>query len=816
MIRVYQRSFGGGEVTPEFWGRIDDVKYQTGLTTCRNFLVKPQGPIENRPGTVFVREVKNSAKATRLISFTYSTTQTMVIELGHEYMRFHTSAATLLYSTPAAWLTATAYVIGDIRSNGGTNYYCLAAHTSGTFATDLAASRWYAMPTNPNIYEIPTPYQEADLFDIHYVQSADVLTLVHTGYAPRELRRYGATNWQLSTISFASSLSAPTGVSATASGGTGTTYYYVVTAVGSLATDESVQSSAASVSGNLLASAAYNTITWSSVSGAQRYYVYKLSGGLYGYIGQADSSLSFRDDNIAADMSRTPPIAQTVFNSSTNYPGAVSYFEQRRIFAGTITQPQNVWMTMSGTESNMNYSLPIRDDDSIQFRIAAREANTVRHVVPLTNLLLLTSGAEWKVDGSPLTPSSVSVIPQSYIGVSMVAPVIIANNIIYAAARGGHVREMAYAFSANGYISGDLSLRAPHLFDGYEIEDMAYGKAPYPIVWCISSTGRLLGFTYLPEQQIGSWHRHDTDGSFESVAVVAEGSVDVPYFIVKRTINGSTKRYVECLADRAFADPEDAFFVDSGATYSGLVAQTLTIGTGYGTAGSTGVTFTAGAAAFNSGMVGEYIRYRYEETDDRGLGTGTYINALAKITGYTSTTIVTATIITAFPSNSLAASAWSVTADTISGLSHLEGETVSILGDGAVMPQAVVTSGSITLSRSVSKAQIGLPIISDMETLPIAFEAPDFGSGRVKNVNQVWVRVYRSGGIFVGPDFDNLVEAKQRTTEPWGSPPDLKTEAIRIVLNSSWGSTGQVCLRQSDPLPLTVVAMTIEAAIGGG
>lgn len=726
MTRTLQRSFGGGEVTPEFWGRIDDAKYQTGLATCRNFICKPQGPAENRAGTQFVREVKDSSKKTRLISFTYSTSQTMVIELGAGYFRFHTLGATLLYPAPAAWVTATAYAIGDLRASGGTNYYCTTAHSSGTFATDLAAGKWYALPASL-VYEIPNPYAAADLFDIHYVQSADVLTLVHPTYAPRELRRQGATQWVLSTVSFTSALTAPAGVSAAATGGTGTTYKYVVTAVGDLGADESAPSTYDDCNGNLFATGAYNTITWSAATGASRYYVYKFSGGSYGYIGQTDA-LAFTDDNIAADTSRTPPVATNPFNAANDYPGAVSYFEQRRSFAGTNNKPQNIWMTKSGTESNLNYSLPTRDDDAIQFRVAAREANTIRHIVPLVDMLLLTSSAEWRVtsvNSDAITPSTISVKPQSYNGANNVQPVIISNNIIYCAARGGHMREMAYAYQANGYVTGDLSLRAPHLFDGYNITDMAYAKAPYPIVWGVSDSGKLLGLTYIPEQQIGAWHQHDTDGNFESCAVVAEGQEDVLYLVVKRTVGGNTKRYVEFLHTRVFATQADAFFVDSGLTYSGAAT------------------------------------------------------------------------------------------DTITGLSHLEGETVSILGDGAVMPQAVVTSGAVTLPEEVIKAQIGLPITADLKTLPLAFEAEAAGQGRPKNVDRVWLRVYRSSGIFVGPDVDNLTEVKQRTTEAYGSPPALKTDEISIDIKPSWGANGQVVVRQADPLPLTVSSMSLETSIGG-
>lgn len=679
-VRTLQRSFSGGEVTPELYGRIDDAKYQAGAGKMRNFIALPQGPAVNRPGFAFVREVKDSTKRVRLIPFTYSTTQTMLIELGAGYFRFHTQGATLM--------------------NG-------------------------SVP-----YEIANPYAEADLFDIHYVQSADVLTLVHPNYAPRLLRRLGALNWQIVNETFGSIVSAPGAPSVSGSGFTAVkyTYTYVVTAVDGDLISESPASASSSVGSNLYETGCTNTISWGAVSGASRYNVYKLQGGLYGYIGQT-SGTSIIDDNIAPDLSKTPPIYETVFDSAGNYPGAVSYFEQRKCFAGTTNKPQNIWMTKSGTESSMSYSLPVRDDDRISFRVAAREANTIRHIVPLTQLLLLTSSAEWRVssvNSDAITPSTISVRPQSYVGASNVQPAIINNTLMYCAARGGHVRELAYNWQASGFITGDMSLRATHLFDTFDIADMTYAKAPQPIVWFVSTSGKLLGLTYVPEQQVGAWHQHDTDGVFETCTTVAEGGEDFLYVIVRRTINGVSKRYVERMATRLFATPADAFFVDCGATYDG------------------------------------------------------------------------------------------VPNDVISGLHWLEGKTVNILADGAVHPQRVVTGGSITLDIEASKIQIGLPIEADLQTLPLAMQVDGgFGQGRYKNVNKAWLRVYRSSGIFIGPNPENLVEAKQRTIELYGSPTALKSEEIQVMLTPTWADNGQVYIRQTDPLPLTIVSLTLEVALGG-
>ncbi|MBW7929806.1 MAG: hypothetical protein H3C57_00660 [Gammaproteobacteria bacterium] len=690
--RTLQRSFSGGEISPEMFGRNDDTKYQAGLARCRNFIVRPQGPVDNRPGFEFVSRTRwsdanpllaaDNPEPVRLIPFTYSTTQTMVIELGPGYFRFHSNGLTLL----------------DAGSP----------------------------------YEIFNSYAAADLFDIHYVQSADVLTLVHPGYPPSELRRLGATNWTFTPIDFTPQISAPTGLTATASGHTTAKYLYeyVVTAVSADGLQESVPSVIAGDTGNLYESGGIVTVSWTAVGGASSYNVYKMQGGLFGYVG-SPTAATFTDDNIAPDMGKTPPRYEGVFAGSGDYPGAVSYFEQRRVFAGTRNQPQNIWMTRSGTESNMSYSIPVRDDDRISFRVAAREANTIRHIVPLNDLMMMTSSAEWRVtsvNNDAVTPSSISVRPQSYIGASNVQPIIVNNTLLYGAARGGHVYELAYSWQASGFVTGDASIRAAHLFDDDTIVDMCYAKAPTPIAWFVTASGRLLGLTYVPEQQVGAWHWHDTDGWFESCTTVAEGDEDVLYCVVRRKVGGYMRRFIERMASRRFGAQQDAFFVDSGVRYSGAPTA------------------------------------------------------------------------------------------TVSGLNHLAGKTVSILADGAVMPQKEVpVGGTVNIGVEASVVQVGLPIEADMQTLPLAIQLQDgsAGQGRVKNVNQVWLRVLRSSGIFAGPDADNLVEAKQRTTENYGEPPALKSDEINIRLSPSWAASGQVFVRQSDPLPLTVVSLTAEVSLGG-
>jgi hypothetical protein len=328
---------------------------------------------------------------------------------------------------------------------------------------------------------------------------------------------------------------------------------------------------------NLDDSGAYNLIAWSASANAQRYYVYKLENGLYGYIGQT-TSLSFTDDNIAPDLSKTPPIQINPFAAVNNYPGTVSYFEQRRCFAATANDPAYFWATRSGTESNLSYSIPGRDDDSIRFRIAARQRSEIRHMVPLLDLVLFSENGEWRVQstvGGALTPD-VAIRPQSGVGSNHAIPVIVNNNVLFSAARGGHVYELGYNQEAGGYITGDLCLRAPHLFDGRSIAEMAPAKAPQQIIWCASSSGALLGLTYIPDQQVGAWHRHDTlNGTFESICTVPENGADVLYCVVVRQTANGTERFIERMEPRQSTDDASGFFVDAGLSYSGAPQTTF-------------------------------------------------------------------------------------------------------------------------------------------------------------------------------------------------------------------------------------------------
>lgn len=241
-----------------------------------------------------------------------------------------------------------------------------------------------------------------------------------------------------------------------------------------------------------------------------------------------------------------------------DYPSANTQYDQRRIFAGSYANPVKILMTNAGQQDLMMYHLPTMADDRIVIEAVTADADRIIHAVALDSLLLFTRSAELRVftqNSDALSPDSVAVRVQSYIGANQVQPVIANANVLYAASRGGHLRTLSYTYTAQGYSSDDLSLVASHLFDGKDIVDMTLSKAPTQIVWCVSSDGHLNAMTYYPEQNISAWSVLETDGAFESCCVVSEGVEDHLYVVVRRTINGATRRYIERL--EYVAVPED-------------------------------------------------------------------------------------------------------------------------------------------------------------------------------------------------------------------------------------------------------------------
>ena len=741
-MKTLLRSFAGGEITPELFGRFELTKYQTGLRRARNFITLPHGPAVRRPGTKYVLQAKDSTRRVRLIPFSFSADETLVLEFGHLYVRFHTNGQTVL-GNPVAVTSVVGNTVNTAaphsfppggQVNVGGAFFLVTPTGGSSFTTTGLRGEPAAPPpgstTASLVFVHTTPYTESDLFDLHYAQSNDVLTLVHPNHPARTFARTGPLTWVLTDISFAPGLATPGGVGVAPTIAVSTNLSpqgYAVTALAADGVTESLPSAVVTTSNNLTLAGNYNTISWSAVGGAARYNIYKRRGGVLAYMGQT-TGLSTIDDNITADSTKVPPENLYNFNNAAGeYPSAISYHEQRKWFGGTRNNPQTVYATRNGTENNLTSSLPSQADDGIRYRLAAQQQNQIRHLVPLSDLMALTASAEWRIfsDNEPsITPTSFTAKPMGYSGANNVQPIVTSGSILYVQAQGARLRELAY--NETSYRSVDMSIMAPHLFNGFQVVDLAYARAPEQLCWAVRDDGKMLGLTYVPEQQVYGWHQHDTDGFFESACTVAEGAEDALYVVVRRTIDGTQVRYIERLQSRLFGAQANAQFVDACLTYDGAPTT------------------------------------------------------------------------------------------TISGLHHLEGKTVQILADGAVHPQREVVNGQITLLHAASKVHIGLGYVSDFITLPLAMEGMQAaGQGTYKNVLRAHLRVTDTSLFKVGTTFEKLTPNRSRAvSDPYDSAPALKTGEYNVQIDGDWNTDASVCVRQDQPLPLTITALTLDVEFG--
>jgi len=843
MVKVIQPNLAGGEVSDAIAARVDIDKYKTSLYKCENFFPQVHGGLTNRPGLQFIAEAKGSG-TTRLIPFEYNTTQTYVLEFGDQYMRVFKDAGQVLDTSvsltitgasaadPVVITTSTSHGLSDGESvyitgvagmtqlNGRT--FNITSLTATTFSiqnsagADVDGSAYTAYTsggTADKVFELATPYVAADIFDLEYVQSADVMTITHPNYAPRDLTRTDHDAWTLSTITFAPSQAAPTGVSVTATGGS-TTFTYAVTAVNEETLEESLPATGSSSTSK---DAAWdNTVTWTAAAGAGTYNIYREENGIYGFVGRAEGT-SFNDDNIDPDGSDTPPKARNPFNAAGDYPSTVGYHQQRRIFANTDNDTQKFFMSQTGNISNMSFSSPQKDDDAITVTIASRQVNEIRHFVSLSDLVILTSGGEWLVEGidGVITPSGIQVKPQSYYGSTNLTPIVAGDIVIYMQP-GQTVRDLGYKYESDSYSGNDLSVLARHLFDYNSVSDWSFAQAPHNLIWCVRDDGICLSLTYSREQNVFGWSRHTTQGDFKSVAAIREGDDDFSYFLVQRTVNGSTMQYVERMQTRDFTDIQDSFFVDSGLTLDNPVDIS-----GFTNANPVVIT-TATAHGLTNGDTVDISGIKVSDSSTtRGWAYDTDLEG----SGYTVANVTSTTFELQNNGSNVDGTSFSVyhsggkvreAVTSISGLWHLEGQSVVALGNGYVERNLTVSNGGITLQNKASRVHIGLPYTSEMQTLRIDNgNVLDTIQGRNKKISRLSIRFEQSLGGWYGPDLDHMREIKYGLPAQYGQTPSWITGDKDLTMSPSWNKDGQIVVQQRDPLPMTLLALIPEVIPGG-
>lgn len=442
------------------------------------------------------------------------------------------------------------------------------------------------------LYRVGSPFNAVELPEVDTEQSNDVMYLAHIDHAPGKLTRRGHTNWAFADVAFGPTITVPTGVAAVAtspntdSANSGNSYFpqpasYVVTAVDDDSGQESRASASSSCTNDLTLKRNYNTVTWAAVAGAERYRVYKQENTAgYGWIGDT-TSLSFRDDNIAPDLTDSPPLGNNPFTGAGNNPSTVTLFEQRLLWARTKNKPNGVWGSKSGDYENHDKSRPLRDDDAIAFALVAQRVNSVNQLVPLTDLLGLGSDGVFRIGGGDnggyLTGTPV-VRRQSGRGSSRLNPIVEDNIVFFKTSVGNEVRTIGYSFDVDGFKTNDVTIFSPHLFDGHDILWWAYAQVPRSILYCGRDDGKILAFTWEAEQQVWGWTLLETDGFPFTGCVIPEGGEDRLYVGIRREINGKTRRYIERLASHRWESVEQACYLDCAVRRSFATKQSRVAG----------------------------------------------------------------------------------------------------------------------------------------------------------------------------------------------------------------------------------------------
>lgn len=729
MPQVYslQTNFNAGELSPLMYGRTDFDKYAGGCSTLKNFVVMPQGGIRRRGGSRYINSGKTGSKQIRLVRFEFSVTQAYIIEFGDLYIRFYKD-------------------LGIIEDGGSP-------------------------------VEVVTPYTEAQLSDLRFVQSADTLYIVHPSHPPATLTRTSHIAWTYAEIDWIAPAFADANtdvaneMAVDATTGTGVT----LVSTASLFTAASVgqyvklienvderyklwqESDARSTGdyryyGNNLYQAASSGTTGTqppvhlngTESDGQVDWTYINSGfgvaKITAYTSATQVTVEVIIDIPEGFEDATPTAANGYYkyalgewNDTDGYPSVITFYEQRLWLAANDNKPQTLWASKTGDYTN--FTTGVADDDGLAYTIATDQVNAIQWMSPGTIMLLGTLGAEFKVSASDLeeaiTPNNIRIVRESTNGCYDAEAIRLDNTAIYIQRSQHKIRQAMYDFAADSYISPELTLLSEHLA-GTGIEQIELQHNPYNIIWARRTDGVLVGMTYLREQEVIAWHQHELGGVsdasnnapvIESMAILPSPdgeAYDELWLSVKRYVNSATIRSIEVIRHgfKDDADIEDATYLDCHLSYD------------------------------------------------------------------------------------------STPVSSVSGLDHLEGEDVQVLGDGTVLTDKTVSSGAISLGDNYSVVHAGYTYNSDIATLNIEGEDTP---GHLKRVSLINTYLYQSVNLKIGRSFTELDSISFREVgDPMGTATQPFTGYREITFEGTYTNEAKVCMRQDQPLPLTILSLSAK------
>lgn len=515
-------------------------------------------------------------------------------------------------------------------------------------------------------------------------------------------------------------------------------------------------------------------------------------------------------------------VSSDEIGESLTYPAVNVIYQQRQLYAATTSRPVTIWGSQVGLFSNFDTTSNVVDSDAFEFDLNLDNFNyaPVRHLVATqVGLIAMTQESIWLVNGggptSPLTAQNTVATPQDYSGASLLRPLKVGSDIVFAEGKGYAVRALSYSEGARSFAAEDRSILSNHLIGGgKEIISWAYQEQPSKIIWCVRADGGLLAFTMVKSEEIYAWCSGGTKGQFLTVADMREATakptvqpaildvVDSVYFVTQRKINGVWRRMIERMAQRQFYNLEDYWGLDCAVRNKGdQVNYPIYMdkkANGHWSLNSSSPTGVGAIGDLNWVVraAGGSFRVTYEPDD-----------------GYDAEEIEPPKIFIP-ETNEESATApryqWTTTEpfDTLYGLWHLEGETVSVFADGKVLDDVVVTNGRVTLSTPVTRLLIGLPFTARAKSLPITVNGQAVEGKRKRTVGMA-VRLENSKGLQAGQDVNSLYDV-----EPHGDPIIMRNGLHYELLSTSWDEDSSITFVQNKPLPVTMLSLITDVEVG--
>ena len=813
-VPAAQYSTNAGIFSPRLYGRTDIPKYKNALEDAINVICLPHGPAIKRNGSKYISDVKTHADNTRLIRFQKSNSDAFILEFGDLYVRFYENGAQL----------------------------------SGPL-------------------EVVTPYTEAQVFDLEVAQFGDDLYIVHSAHEPRRLRRNSSTSWLIETLDIDPPPTIENGefpvATLTPGATTGSGINFTASAASFLANDIGRQlvyrdsttdellgvavitaftsttvvvceitvdfpSTSAIASGGWKIDLSPNAtltpsgkdlgaiVTLTSVANIWKddaqvshvgRYVHIQNGVIR--IDTVTSALVCEGEVVkeleAVTATDTWTLEESAISATRGWPNSIGFFEERMWFGGTTEQPQNLWASVSNEFTN--FGKGANDSDALDLLISDSIASPISWISSGRDLIVGGSGGEFTVSSSGgfITPSDRSIRLRSTYGSNIQNTHRMGNETLFVEASGTRIRAIRYDFDQDNYDSEDLLFLADHLTKGGSsgIKELAIAQSPNNLIYAVLDDGSMLVGSFNRKQEVISWQKFETAGKYKSVATITEGDHDEVWVVVERLINGSSVQYVERFDE---FDDNDGLSASDGFSDSYIMFGTAFTVSSI-TVANPPVVATSGAHGFIDGDT--VIFYDAMYTDSNGiLQSMTDINKKTyTVANKTATTFELSGIDgTAFQTYTNSGNVYKKVT-SITGLTHLEGRTVSVKQDNGAAADRTVSSGAITLTAASGLTQIGLPYTMSLKTLrPSGTEGAGFEGQHVRYVRPV-LRLFQSKLPVVNGQSVPIRDSAM----PMGIAPDLFSGDVEYR-QTDWKDLGQITITDTSPFPIMINAIfgTIE------